>query len=207
LCLESVAQTIAIAIHDRRIVGRIVGIAFARIDLTILVEVFRPIRNTTIVGIRIERIGRRRAHVRVRNALIRIRVRRSIRAIEAHFGAVEKAIIVAIGIERIDEPIPIAILTWSDFGSIDNTVVVAIGIVRVGAILLLEHVGKAVAIAIEAAVIDGAVTIVVHAVADFHARRYTRTRIRYEIARGCGRRHCVSIKHSTHAFGSAPILQ
>jgi hypothetical protein len=70
-------------------------------------------------------------------------------AVEPELGAVEQAVVVAVRIERVDEPVAVRVLVEVGLLPVDHAVVVAVRVVRVGADRDLLPVRQAVAVRVD----------------------------------------------------------
>jgi hypothetical protein len=61
---------------------------------------------------------------------------------DADLGAVEQAVVVAVGIERVDQAVAVGVVGVVGLGAVEHAVVVAVGVLRVGAQLGLLGVAQ-----------------------------------------------------------------
>src|SRR5690606_11072661 len=131
--------------------------------------------DAAIVGVGIERIGGGGAGVSVGDAVARGVVGARPHAVDAHLGADGEAVVVAVGVERLDEAVAVDVgetlgvveAARAGLEPIGDAVVVGVGIVRIGADHDLDRVDDAVAVGVGAAVVELAVAVLVeHGAAD-----------------------------------------
>ena len=141
------AVVVTVVVDDRHVVGRVVRIALARVDRAVEVCVLDAVVDRTAVGVRVQGIGAG-GRVRVRHEVARAHVR--VRPGDRHprLGAVEQSVIVAVGIERVDQAVVVRVVGHTAVVAIDYAVVVAVRIVGVGADEGLFVIGQAVVVAV-----------------------------------------------------------
>ena len=118
--------------------------------------IFGAIGDTSAIGVRVERIGGGRAGVAIGHAVAERGVRVGAVAIEAHLGAVEEAVVVAVGIERVDEPVAVGVLVPGRLETVDDAIVVTVRVEGIGAGEDLVVVAEPVAVAVVAGSVLGA---------------------------------------------------
>ena len=141
--LETVGQAVTITV----VVQRIVRVTLAWIDATVRVRVFETIGVAAVVGVGVERVGRRR-RVRVRNKVARFGRRVRVRHRHAELGPVAHTVVVRVRVEGVDQPVEVVVRPVHRLRAVEHTVVIAVGVHRVGAAHDLFAVGQAVAVTI-----------------------------------------------------------
>ena len=128
-----VRQTIAIRVGEAGIIARVIGIALARVHHTIEIGIFTAVGNAAIIRVGIDAAGSGGPHVTIGGAMVGRRIGVGITAVQTLFDAVPQAVVVAIGVEHIDEAIAIAVSAVVGLVAVEHTVVVAVLIVGIAA--------------------------------------------------------------------------
>ena len=148
--VEVVGHAVAVAIASRAgVVRGVVGIALAGVDAAVLVGVLDAVGDAAPVGVGIERVGGGRG-VGVGHEVARAHVGVGMAGVLGHaqLGAVEQVVVVAVGIERIDEAVAVGVLVPARLVAVEHAVVVAVGVVGIGAGRALLVVAQPVAVAV-----------------------------------------------------------
>src|SRR5690606_18560258 len=103
--------------------------------------------HAAAIGVGIERIGRG-ARIRVGHEVARAHVRVGQRHGHAHLGAVAHAVVVAVGIERVDQAVAVGVAVEVGLVAVGDAVVVGVGVVGIRAEDQLADVSDAVAVAV-----------------------------------------------------------
>ena len=166
--LVVVVEPVTVGVHRRQdVVAGVVGVALAEVDAAVVVGVLDAVRHRAIVGVRVGGIGGGlRVEVGHEDGGIGVWVRLA----DAALGAVEQAVVVGVGVERVG-------LVG---GAVEQAVVVGVRVVGISAQVGLVVVGEAVAVGVDRGAdvvgrivgialigVDGAVVVgVLHAVGD-----------------------------------------
>ena len=138
---SSVGQAVAVGVDDLRVVGAVagVGIGLAGVDHAVEVRVLEPSLtppssvsgSSGLVVVAPRRRRRRSAPAPTSVA--------GFVAVVAELGAVEQAVVVAVGVERVDQAVAVGVVAGVRLLAVEHAVVVGVGVVRVGAEVVLER--------------------------------------------------------------------
>lgn len=154
----------AIRFGGRNVVVRVERVGFSCVHDAIFVRIFQTVALRTAIGVDHEHVCCGKTNVAIRDAMHRRRIGVRLAAIGSNFRTVEKSVVVAIEIERIDESIVIGICRGIIFEAIEQSVVIAVGVVFVGPVLIFDVIDEPVVIGVAATVVDDPVAIVVDSV-------------------------------------------
>ena len=130
---QTIAKTIAIAVDNARVVGRVIGIALARVHHTVEIRILRTIADAALIGVRLQRTGNGGTIVTIRGACLGRRSGVRIVAQMARLGAVEEAVVITVGVEHVDEAVAVAIVGEVGLVTVEHTVIVAVLVVGIAA--------------------------------------------------------------------------
>ena len=155
-----VGDAVTIAVDNARVVGRVVGIALARVQHAVEIGVLRAVFHATAITVGVERTRHRGAIVTIGDAHPRAGVGVRIVTGMARLGAVEQAIVITVRIENVDHPVAVGVGGQVGLVTVEHTVVVAVFIVGITTQEGFLRVGDAIAITVgEAGVIARVIRI------------------------------------------------
>ena len=132
--LEGVRQTVLVGVDHAAVVPAFAGrrIGLPAVERAVQVRVLGAVGRAAAIGVLLQWIRLGRARVGVGDAVTCGGVGPGTAAGQPELGAVVETVVVAVGIEGVDQSVAVGVLVPIGLGAVRRTVVVAVGVVGIG---------------------------------------------------------------------------